>query len=121
MNLFATIVAVAIGSWVVVPGGSWSPSPEQINEVRSRIAPFVQQQAKVQHQELPIWSQYSFQYQGQLDDGKKIIFVNAFCISPPEYTLRKFVEEFDGGPCFFQVKYDPQKKMFLQLIFNGSA
>ena len=121
MNLLVAVVAVAVGSWVAVPGGSWSPAPEQLSEIRSSLEPFVKQQAAEQHRQLPNWSRYSFQYQGQLDDGQRVIFVNAFCISPPEYAQRQFVFVFDGGPCFFQVKYDPNKKRFFQLMFNGEA
>ncbi len=121
MNILAAVIAVAVGSWAAVPGGSWSPAPEQINEIRSSLEPFVRQEAAEQHRQLPNWSRYSFQYQGQLDDGQRVIFVNAFCISPPEYAQRQFVLVFDGGPCFFQVKYDPNKKRFFQLMFNGEA
>jgi hypothetical protein len=85
------------------------------------LEPFVKQQAAEQHQKLPNWSSYTFQYQGQMDGENKIVFINAFCIAPPEYAQRQFVMVFDGGPCFFEVKYDPNKKKFFQLTFNGVA
>jgi hypothetical protein len=121
MNILSAIVAIAVGSWVSMSGGSWSPAPEQLSVIQSSLEPFVKQQAAEQHRQLPNWSNYSFQYQGQLDGGQRVVFINAFCIAPPEYTQRQFVLVFDGGSCFFQVKYDPNKKRFFQLMFNGEA
>ncbi len=121
MNIAAAAVAISIGSWTLVPGGSWSPSSAELTEVRSRIERFVTMQAASSRRDLPAWSRYSFQHQGRLEDEKKVIFVNAFCITPPTYTRDHFVFVFDGGPCFFNLKYDPQKKQFFDLMFNGHA
>ncbi|MGC2049454.1 MAG: hypothetical protein WA635_12695 [Gallionella sp.] len=121
MNLLSAVAAIAVGTWIVMSGGSWSPKPEQLGEIQSSLESFVKQQAAEQHRQLPRWSSYTFQYQGQLDGGYRIVFINAFCIPPPEYSQRQFVFVFDGGPCFFQVKYDPNKKRFFQLTFNGEA
>jgi hypothetical protein len=121
MTSLAALVAISVGSWIVVPGGSWSPSPEQIAEVRGQIGLFVKQHAAERRLQLPAWASYSFQYQGQSEGGRQIIFVNAFCIAPTEYAQSQFVLVFDGGPCFFQLKYDPRKKRFFQLTFNGVA
>lgn len=121
MNLAAATLAISIASWTLVPGGSWSPSFEHVAEIRSGIEPFVKAQAAASSQNLPAWSQYSFQYQGQLEGERKVIFVNGFCINPPPYALKQFVFVKDGGPCFFRLKYDPQKKQFFDLMFNGHA
>ena len=121
MNLISAALIVAVGSWVAVPGGAWSPAPEQLSEIRSSLEPFVKQQAVKQNKQLPIWSSYTFQYQGQVVNEQKVVLVNAFCIAPPEYSKLRFVTVSDGGPCFFQVKYDPNKKKFFQLSFNGEA
>ncbi len=120
MNLISAVI-VAVGAWIAVPGGVWTPPPEQLKEIRSNLEPFVKRQAVALHRQLPTWSRYSFQYQGQVDGGRNVVLINAFCISPPEYAQRQFVIVFDGGPCFFQVKYDPTKKRFFQLMFNGEA
>jgi hypothetical protein len=109
----------AVGSWVRVPEGTWTATARQRDEVSSGIQEFVKQQAKEQNLKLPRWSSYSFQYQEQVDGNQKIIFVNAFCIAPPGYVRQRFVVVLDGGPCFFQVKFDPQTKQFSQLRFNG--
>ena len=121
MNLIGTVLVVVVGSWVAIPGGAWTPAPEQLTEIRSNLELFVKQQALKQNKKLPIWSSYTFQYQGQVVDKQEVVLINAFCIEPPEYSKHQFVLVFDGGPCFFQVKYDPNKKKFFQLMFNGEA
>jgi hypothetical protein len=121
MNLFSVALAVVVGSWLAIPNGEWSPAPEQVSELRNSLEPFIKQQALTQHLQLPKWQNYTFQFQGQVDERQKIIFVNAFCISPPAQAKLQFVHVFDGGPCFFQVKYNPVKKEFYQLMFNGEA
>jgi hypothetical protein len=122
MNLLAAAVtAVAVGSWVSVPGGSWSPTNDQIASLRAEIEPFVKSQARERGLELKKWSSYSFQFQGQVEAGRNVVFVNAFCVVPPSYTSERFVLVLDGGPCFFQAKYDPLAKRFIHLAFNGVA
>jgi len=117
--LFAAAV-VTVGSWFGIPGGSWSTSQAVLNNIRGGLEPFVKQQASTQHQALQPWSSYSFQYQGQTEAGRKIVFINAFCRSEPD-AQHHFVQVFDGGSCYFRVKYDPQRKKFFELVFNGVA
>lgn len=121
MTLFGIFAAAAIGSWIAISGGPWSPSPAQVTEIQSGLKSFVVQQATQQHRKIPDWSSYTFQYQGQMDSGQRVVYINASCISPPEYAQRQFVLALDGGTCFFEVKYDPAKRRFFQLVFNGEA
>jgi hypothetical protein len=121
MSNLAAAVAISVGAWVAIPGGAWSPSAGQVTDARHQLEPYVKQVAAERHLRLPEWSQYSFQYQGQVEKDTKVIFINAFCTAPPEYARREFVVVFDGGTCFFQAKYAPEKKQFLQVIFNGEA
>lgn len=127
MNLFSAFAAITFGTWIAVPGGSWQPSPQQIQEIRSNLEPFVKQQA-TRGQSLHNWSDYVFQYQGQLDNDQKIIFINALCngffredSKMKEKALRELIRVNDGGTCFFNVKYDPVKKVFFQFWLNGEA
>ncbi|WP_026687460.1 hypothetical protein [Azovibrio restrictus] len=121
MSELPVAAAIAVGSWIAVPGGSWSPTQEEITAVRAQLAPHVKQIATKQHLILEKWSNYSFQYQGQLEGSSKVIYINAFCIPPPPYTQTRFVIFFDGGTCFFQAKYLPKNKSFIQVTFNGKA
>jgi len=105
--------------WILVPGGSWTPTSRQRNAIRGRLVSFVEGQASAEHAKLHNWSSYTFQYQGQRKNNRKLVFLNAFCISPPKYARRQFVSVDDGGACFFHFYYDPERKLFLDLSFNG--
>ena len=37
----------------------------------------------------------------------------------PTVVLHFFVLVDDGGACYFQVYYDPERKKFIRLAFNG--
>jgi hypothetical protein len=115
------VAALAVGSWIAVPGGDWNPSEQVVNEIRAGLEKFVQMKATEQKKRMPEWSTYTFQFQGQEKGGQKFVFVNAYCTAPPEYSTERFVFVLDGGPCFFNVKYDPKLHTFFELGFNGDA
>ena len=61
-------------------------------------------------------------YQGQEEKGRKFIFINALCAQRDRQGLdKKIVITFDGGTCYFNVKYDPGQKVFFDLFINGEA
>ncbi|WP_171160078.1 hypothetical protein [Usitatibacter palustris] len=121
MNTIIAASAIAVGSWISVPGGAWTPDPEAMAKLQSSIRPFVVEQAALTEHKLPAWSSYTFQYQGQLRGRTKIIFVNAFCAPPPANARKQLVVVLDGGPCYFTLKYDPGQRKFFDLQFNGVA
>lgn len=121
MNTVLVAAAIAVGSWIPVPGGAWSPDASMLVELRRSLQSFVVEHAAQTHEILPAWSRYTFQYQGQLKGGAKVIFVNAFCDQPPSHAQKEFVRTFDAGPCYFNLKYDPVKREFFGLQFNGVA
>ncbi len=121
MTLLGAVAAaaIAVGAWVSVPGGIWTPTAEQFDEVHGSLEGYVKQQAAAQHVTLPDWSSYSFQYQGRKHHSRKFIYISALCQSQDEADPQQFVLVDDGGPCFFQIRYDLQTKMFYRLQFNG--
>ena len=121
MNTISAMQLFAVGSWILVSGGAWTPTPEQLSEIRNSLEPFVKQQAVTLNKKLPTWSSYTFQYQGELDDGHKVVFIKASCSPLPDYAQQQFAIVLDGGTCIFEVKYDLNKKRFFQLMFNGEA
>jgi len=114
-------LAVAIGSWVYVPGGTWQPDQAQLADAKARLQPYVAAEAKARNDELSPWSDYTFQYQGREISGRNLIYVNAFCIEPPDDVKENIVFVFDGGTCFFEAYYDPKVKAFVSVRFNGLA
>ena len=122
MKLTALLFAVlAVGSWTAIPGGTWQPTNPTISEIRAHLKEYVQEKATEQQKSLPAWSRYSFQFQGQEKEGHRFVFINAYCIAPPKYAKKTFVLVDDGGPCFFNIKYDPASRGFFELEFNGEA
>jgi hypothetical protein len=117
----ATTVNAADG-WIKVAGGEWDPTPKMLNDLKAQIESYVSSRAKAQGQELKNWEDYTFQYQGQEEKGRKFIFINAFCSQRDRQGLdKKMVVIFDGGSCYFNVKYDPSLKEFFDLFINGEA
>ncbi|WP_371184299.1 hypothetical protein [Xanthomonas sacchari] len=114
-------LAIAIGSWFSLPGGSWTPNTEDVAAARQQLEPYVTRQASIGKMRLPDWSSYTFQYQGQTFRGDKVILINAFCRTPPATAATDMVVVFDGGPCYFRARWDPAEKIFLDVVFNGQA
>jgi len=122
--LFLALFTRAVGgdTWVKVSGGSWDPSPTMLTDLNAQIESYVKSQANAQGRKLKRWQDYTFQYQGQEEKGRKYIFVNALCASTDRQTLDKqIIFILDGGSCFFNLKYDPGQKVFFDLFINGEA
>lgn len=130
MPLFLAAMVFAASSWIHVPGGTWNPTPEMIIETGAKLRPYVVAQAALQGRKLQPWATYTFQYQGQAKAFKlptqvlskrRIILVNAFCITPPSYVYKELVTVLDGGTCFFRAYYDTVQHRFIYIVFNGVA
>ena len=108
--------------WIHVEGGNWIPTPEEFSLIKQHMKAYVSNQAQAKGRQLREWASYTFQYQGQIEKGKEFIFINAFCIKTSGRPLNKlmlFVA--DGGPCFFNVRYDPETGQFFNLLINGEG
>jgi hypothetical protein len=112
--------AVSVASWIHVPGGTWQPTAE-LPAIRASLKPFVEQAAAEQKKRLPEWSTYTFQYQGQTKEHHNVVFINAFCSPARPDVKTQFVLVLDGGPCYFRATYDPARKAFVALEFNGDG
>jgi hypothetical protein len=119
----AVITSVnAADRWIKVAGGKWDPGPKMLADLKAQIEPYVRIQAKAQGRELKSWRDYTFQYQGQEEKGRRFIFINALCVQRDRQRLDKeIVIIFDGGTCYFNLKYDPSHKGFFDLFINGEA
>jgi len=118
---YLTSFVIAIGSWLTLPGGSWRPSAQDVAEASAQLEPYVARQARLAGEALPSWNTYRFQYRGQELNGRKVIFVNAFCSAPSDLVVTEVVEAYDGGPCYFRAYWDPIEKIYLSVSFNGHA
>ncbi len=124
MLLSATFCANAEreSRWTMVDGGSWEPSAQVVTRLKERIESVVGAQAKAEGRKLEEWTRYTFQYQGQERRGRRFVFVNAFCTGDGSQQLDKqMVRVFDGGTCFFNLKYDVEENRFFEILINGDA
>ncbi len=122
LSLAPSVNAEPENNWVRVEGGSWVPDAETTSKMKEKIEPFVSAQARAIGRQLREWKSYTFQYQGRGERGKKFVFINAFCVNDSRWQLNKqMVLVLDGGTCFFNLKYDPEKNQFFELLINGEA
>ena len=120
--LFVSASVGAADQWIKVAGGKWEPSPKMVADLKAQIESYVRSQAKAQSRELKRWEDYTFQYQGREEKGRKFIFINAVCGFNDQQTLHKqIIVILDGGSCFFNLKYDPSQKVLFDLFINGEA
>lgn len=61
---------------------------------------------------------YKRQYVGVVWKGQRVVFGNFFC-SSWQAAVHTPVMVDDGGPCFFNVLFDPRTGSFSQLFVNG--
>ena len=103
------------GEWIQVDGGVVEIDLRQ-KEFESKLWLYLNQFRKYQFQSK---DKYTYQYQVQ---SKDVLYINAFCKDFPNKDLNKeFLQVFDGGACFFQIKYNLKNDKFYELIVNGEA
>ena len=110
-------LAAAIATWIQVVGGSWTPTSE-LAAIQTELKSFVEASAKRENKVLPKWGTYTFQYQGRGEASKRFVFINAFCSKPPADVKKQMVVVLDGGACFFNVKYDQQRRFLFDHPFK---
>jgi len=121
-SLGLAVVAHAENTWVRVNGGSWEPDRQLVRELKAQLEPYVKATAKAQGRELRNWSEYIFQYQGLEEKGRKYVLVNAICHRDRDWNLeQRIIFVRDGGPCFFNLRFDPKRKRYYDLAINGYA
>ncbi len=111
-------------SWTRVNGGTWRPSEQILSKIKMNLEPYMKSQEKVFARSLEKWNTYHFQYQGQEENSRKIVYINAFCnlYSPNGLNLtNNSVIVDDGRGCFFQLKYDPIKDIYFDAFINGEG
>jgi len=113
---------LAENTWVRVKGGGWEPDPQVLLELKAQLEPYTKDKAQKGGRKLKNWSEYTFQYQGKEEKGRKYVFVNALCHKHPEWNLeQQMILVDDGGTCFFNLKFDPARRQYYDLIINGEA
>jgi len=102
----------------------WTPKIEEVRALEKLLPEFVRKNAPQNGKPIGTISKYKRQYFGITKNGKKQIYINAFCEqywSQKEDWRSKFVFVFDGGNCYFQILFDPTTNEFTNFVVNGEG
>ena len=100
----------------------WRPSPQQLQLLEARLPAFFRDQRAKDRGSTSFRGprrtpgDYVFQVVGHTRNGGSLLWINAYCGAPPTTDL---VFVMDGGPCYFNVTYDPEAGSFSGLSVNG--
>lgn len=102
---------------------TWVPAEYQAEELERELPSYL---ASAKHPKV-VWiythlPDYKRQYLGYIDSGHRMICVNAFCdtTSHPEWR-EQIVIVFDGGNCYFHLRYDVDLMRFVGFGINSEA
>ena len=101
----------------------WTPAFDQVQELESLLPEHLAAHPPVDDKGVINFNEYGRQYIGVTRNHRKLIYLNAFC-QPHRFGQRWEKEPVlvkDGGSCYFQVYFDPAKKEFVDLHYNGQA
>jgi hypothetical protein len=104
---------------------SWTPSQADIEAVEERIPQISGLKIRF-YESTPLRienpERYFRQYVGVTHNGKRQIYINAFCDDPPpsDWRSRLYVV-IDGATGYWHVFYDPDTKTFSDLTINARA
>jgi len=106
------------------PVENWEPTVGEINGLEANLSQLTTLSGQQSNPGQPIDDphQYFRQYLAIAQDGKKLIFVDAFCereSGDPNAWRKRLVFVLDGGKCFWQALYDPATQKFSNLKVNG--
>jgi hypothetical protein len=122
MLFFWCGLAFAQEKWFLVKGGLWVPSKEALTQIKAGLEAYVKSESIAQGAPITRVDKYYFQYRGEIENGNKVIFINAMCNSSPNWSMTdELIFVLDGGRCYFNLEYDPKKNFFYKLMINGEA
>jgi hypothetical protein len=98
--------------------GEWEPNTNDIVSALDLI------KQDVWNNKFRQFRDYRFQYYGIKKEGKKVVVINAFCVTYWEHAKdwrTALVMVMDGGACFFQAEYDVTDGKITSVRSNGEA
>jgi len=113
--------------------GSWTPTPRDVANLEANLPALREMESDVccggRTARVEDPDAFYRQYVGVVVGGRRLIYVNAFARNTfehwPEADRPDWRREpqtvCDGGESFWGVLYDPERRTFSHLAFNGSA
>lgn len=102
----------------------WDLQTKQVTDLEAQLHSFLAHHADPRAKTISAkLRSYYRQYLGFTREQRKMIYINAFCepMGPTDRFSQELLVVDDGGDCYFQVRYDPEKRVFSELYINGVA
>jgi hypothetical protein len=100
----------------------WFPTEAQIAALEQNLPSYLQTLAdasvEVSEGLVDRLPEYKRQYAGFIQNGRRLILVNATCADDLNWQTQPVIVD-DGGDCFFRVTYDPASGSFEHFEVNG--
>jgi hypothetical protein len=109
--------------WFADEAPFWTPTQGQTRDLDSLLQKYLDAHPPTDDRPVVNVLEYGRQYLGVTKNRRKLIHLNAFC-RPDRFAPRwekELIIVRDGGSCYFQIYFDPAKKEFLDLLYNGNA
>jgi chorismate mutase len=102
----------------------WFPTEAEVAALEQNLPSYLQTLAdasvEVSEDFVARLSEYKRQYSGFIQNGRRLILVNATCTDDLNWRTEPVIVD-DGGDCFFRVTYDPTTGAFEQFEVNGEG
>lgn len=123
--LSSTVFGAEITNYTArLPLGDWQPSVGEIVSALDHLKHDHSLWVGKGTPDLKPWREYRFQYYGIHGNGRRIIFLNAFCSRfwdrAPNWRTEPVIV-FDGGSCFFHATFDVVAGKIVSVVINGEA
>ena len=104
---------------------TWSPSPADIDRMERDFARLRRLRSRgccLTNWRIRDINSYYRQYVGVVVNGRLCIYINAFPVEPGnDLTSMPATHWCDGGDSYWGALYDVERRVFLELAFNGLA
>ena len=102
----------------------WTPRIEQVRALEKLLPEFVRENIPKNRKPISTISKYKRQYLGITKNGKRQIYINAFCEqywSQEKDWQSNFILVFGGGNCYFRILFDPTRNEFTDFVINSES
>lgn len=96
----------------------WTPEKAHVIDLENRLVVYLRGKAPPNSKIRKDLRSYRRQYIGIVHEDRRLIFTNFFCETNRQDWTRKPIAVDDGGDCFFQLQFDPEKHAFSSLVIQ---
>jgi hypothetical protein len=108
--------------YAAITGGTspryWTPEKAHLIDLETRLGGYLRSKAPPKSRLRKDLRSYRRQYIGIVRGERRVVFASFFCETNRQDWTRKPIAVDDGGDCFFQLQFDPEKHAFSGLIIQ---